>query len=459
MKQLLITNLCYPQVAIMRQGRLCRLVSDSEMGQAGDIYLAKVVRVLPALAVAFLDIGEGKNAILSLLDTSITVGQLLIVQLSRPAHAQKGAIATTAITLSSPYIVYKPQGAGIGVSTKLPKDKGQFFKKHLTDCLKNSSIKGGVVVRTLAQDIDPAVLVAHILYLYECWQGVLTAKSISKTPQRLYRTPLPLAALNDETGITSLLIDDRVMYDEWSAFAEQYLPSIDSVTYHTPSLFDTYHVYTQLNNALNVRVDLPSGAYLVINECEAMTVIDVNTGSLTHSSKNIIYQANLEAVQAVADALILRQIGGLVVVDLINMKNLDDQKAIYQAFQQVLADDTAKVVLAPMSQFGLIELSREHRLSSLSDKYTHDCSACHGVGKVKALPTIALAIVAKLTSLSHTLTAKDELVLRVGERLHAFLANDKAFKSTVVNLPCLCHIKIMADYPDDKHDILQNKRR
>lgn len=459
MKQLLITNLCHPQVAIMRQGRLCRLVSDSETGQAGDVYLAKVVRVLPALAVAFLDIGESKNALLSVSDTPITVGQWLIVQLSRPAHAQKGAIATTIITLSSPYVVYKPQGVGVGVSTKLPKDKGQTFKKYLTDYLKNSPIKGGVVVRTLAQELDPAVLVAHILYLHECWQGILTAKTASKTPKRLYRTPLPLAVLTDETGITSLLIDDRAMYDEWSAFAKQYLSSIDSVTYHMPSLFDTYQVYAQLNNALNARVDLPSGAYLMIDECEAMTVIDVNTGTLTHSSKNIIYQANLEAVQTIAHELILRQIGGLVVVDLIDMKSPDDQQSIYQAFQQALAHDTAKVVLAPMSQFGLIELSRERRLSSLSDKYSHDCPTCHGVGKIKSMPTIALAIIAKLTSLSHTLTAKDELVLRVGERLHAFLANDEAFKNTIVNLPCSCHIKIMADYPDDKHDILQNKRR
>lgn len=456
-KHLLITNLCHPQVAIMQDDRLYRLLSDSEYGQAGDIYLAKVVRVLPALGVAFLDIGEHKNALLSL-KTTVTQGQMLIVQLTCPAYNQKGATAGTAISLSSPYVVYKPNDVGVGVSGKIPKAVATTLKQTVLDIAHELSVKGGFVVRTSAKDVDLSLLKAHVMYLCDVWQGILANKSTIKTPSRLYRTPLALVALSDHADISTVRTDDKAMYDEWADFAKRYLPRLD-VSYHRLSLFDKYDVYTKLQNALDNRVNLPSGAYLVIDECEAMTVIDVNTGTLVSSSCDVIYQVNLEAVQAIADELILRQIGGLVVVDLIDMKNKKQKELIYQSFKDALADDVAKVRLSAMSEFGLIELSRERVSPSFSATYAHHCLACQGTGKVRTLSATRLAIIAKLTSLSTDFHTKDEIVLRVNKKLHDFLLNDEHFQQVSAVLQPVFWLKIMAEYADDKYDILQNKYR
>lgn len=457
-KQLLVTRLGRLQVAVMQGDKLCRLLSDEKFAQAGDVYLAKVVRVLPALSVAFLDIGENKNAILSLPDTPITSGQMLIVQITRPAHAQKGATVTTAISLSSPYVVYKPNGVGVGVSNKLPKPVAQHLKKTLFDALNGSSIQGGVVVRTSAQDINPSHLMTHLEYLHDVWQDISHLKSTLKTPSCLYRPPLPLIALSEHPDIDAIHTDDGAIYDEWQRFARHYLPTL-LVAYHSPSLFDACHVYTQLQNALNRHVALSCGAYLVIDECEAMTVIDVNTGTLTHSSKNIIYQANLEAVQTIASELMLRQIGGLVVVDLIDMKDKRHQDEIYQAFKMALSDDIAQVRLLPMNEFGLISLSREQKLLSFSHKYTTACPSCQATGKVIHLSLIALEIVSKLTSLSHTFHPKDEIVLRLSPPLHARLSHDDAYQAVEAVLRPILTLKIMTNYVPHKYDILQNKHK
>lgn len=457
-KQLLITTPRHPQVAILENGRLCRLLSESEAGQVGDIYWAKVVRVLPALAVAFLDIGEDKNAILSLSDTPITAGQWLIVQLSRPAHANKGAIVSTVITLSLPCVVYKPNGTGVGVSGKLPKPLRQSLHHQVSDIMAKLSIQCSVVVRTSAQQVDETCLHHNIAHLHTLWQGILSAKATAKTPKRLYRTPLPLIALSDHADITDVICDDEATYRYWREFSSVHLPNL-TVHQHAPSIFDIYNVYTQLLQSLDNHVDLPSGAFVIFEECEAMTVADVNTGMLTNSSKNVIYQANLEAIHAIAHELVLRQIGGLVVVDLIDMASDDDKRKIYQKFKELLAQDFAKVSLAPMSQFGLIELSRERQYISFSHQYTHACPTCQGTGKIKTLHLARLTLIAKLTTLITELNAKDDIILRVSVALNASLASDVDFQAMIADFGERLSIKIMTDYPDDKHDILQNKRR
>ncbi|MDO4896884.1 MAG: ribonuclease E/G [Moraxella sp.] len=457
-KHLLITSLCYPQVAVMQGDKLCRLLSDSECGQAGDIYLAKVVRVLPTLGVAFLDIGEQKNVLLSLNKTTVIQGQMLIVQLTCSAHNQKGATVTTAISLSLPYVVYKPYGKGVGVSGKTSKSVATTLKQTALDIAHELSIKGGFVVRTSAKDVDLSLLKAHMAYLSDVWRGILADKSTAKIPSRLYRTPLTLVALSDHADLTAIHTDDGIMYDKWAGFAKRYLPQL-AVFYHRPSLFDKHDVYTKLQNALDSRVNLPLGAYLIIDECEAMTVIDVNTGTLVASSQDIVYQANLEAVKAIAGELMLRQIGGLVVVDLIDMKNKKQKELVYQAFKKALADDIAKVHLSFVNEFGLIELSRERVSPSFSAMYAHHCLACHGTGKIKTLQTMRLAIIAKLTSLSADFHTKDEIVLRISEKLHDFLVNDEHFQQVSAVLGSVFRVKIMAEYADDKYDILQNKYR
>lgn len=450
-----------PTVALLKGDRLCRLFSDSPLGQAGDIYLAKVVRVLPSLSLAFLDIGEPKNAVLSIpKDIPIRLGQTLTVMSTRPALADKGAIATTAISLSSPYVVYKPQGVGVGVSAKIPKPLTHSLKQTAQNIIAELSLVGGVVVRTSAQLLEnDDDLKNHIAHLHATYQDI--CKNPTKNPTRLYRPPLALSIFChdiDLMQIDEILTDDGAIYDDWRGTMGRLLPHLaDKIHLRPVHLFDTHHVHDELHRALSPKVALPSGAYLMIDECEAMTVIDVNTGSLVNSSQDVIYQANLEASKQIAFELMLRQIGGLVVIDFIDMKNVKNQQSIYENLQKYLANDTAKIRLLPFNEFGLIQLSRERKLLSLSHIYSQTCPTCQGKGRTNQGVNV-LAIVAKLTTLAHQeLSPKDDIVLRVSDSLAKILLNSTDFIKIKSVLQEQLSLKIITEYPDDKYDILLNQ--
>lgn len=456
-KQLIVSHICYPQVAILDDGRLCRLLSDKPSAQTGDIYLAKVVRLLPSLMMAFLDIGEPKNAVLTLTkDSQIRQGQYIMVMIGRPAYAQKGATATTAISLSSPYVVYKPDDMGVRISHKIPKNIARHIKHAITAMMKDEHLQGGIIIRTSAQTVDIVTILEHIGKLHQTEQHI--KNHAHKKPCRLYRVPLPLSVFvydTDSKKIDEILIDDKTLYDEWCDFVGQFLPHLtDKIKYRTPSLFDSHDIYAQLCQALSPYVPLSSGATLVIDECEAMTVVDVNTGSLVNSSKNLIYQANLEASQAIAFELKLRQIAGLVVIDFIDMKNTQHQQAVYDNLKKHLADDPAKIRLLPFNEFGLVQLSRERTSLRLSDMYAEPCSACQGDG-ITTQKTSVLAIIAQLTTFAHQhLSSKDEIVLRVSNNLAKILLNSMDFVKIQTTLHEQLSLKIINTYCDDKYDIL-----
>ena len=460
--QIIASCIGCPQVAILTDGKLCRLFSDDPLGQTGDIYLAKVARLLPTLGVAFLDIGEPKKAVLTLPKNSLLYqGQFIVVMITRPAYAQKGATATTNISLISPYIVYKPFGVGVGISSKIPKVFSHNIKQIITNITQELQIQGGVMGRTLAQTLnDKDILKSHISQLYNTWQAIKIPAT--KNPQRLYRPLSLLSILSHDIGvqIDEILIDDGVMYDEWREMIGQFFPHLSGkIHLHTPSLFDDYGIYTQLWSALSPQITLPSGVTLVFDECEAMTVIDVNTGTLVNSSQNLIYQANLEACQAITFELKLRQIGGLVVIDFINMKSLKHKQAVYAELQKCLADDHAKIRLLPFNEFGLVQLSRERTSLSLSDIYSTPCSVCQGVGDTKQKASL-LAIIAKMTTLIHqNLSTKDDIVLRVSKNIAKTLLDSKDFIKIQTVLQERLSLKIINTYSDDKYDILLNRAK
>lgn len=458
MKQLLITTLCHLQIAVMQGDRLCQLLSDSQHAQTGDIYLAKVVRVLPALSVAFLDIGEDKNALMRLGREQVYQGQWLIVQIVRPAYAQKGATATTAISLSSPYVAYKPLGAGVGVSAKLTKEVSQALKECALEVMTQLGMAGGAVIRTRAQGADRALLRVHFEWLKQIWQDILSTKQDLKIPTRLYRTPLLLTALDDHTDITKVSTDDETLYHEWRDFLAHYLPQV-SIHYERGSLFANHHIYTQLQNALTSCVPLSSGAYLVIDVCEAMTVIDVNTGTLTHSSQNLIYETNLQAVLTIASELMLRQIGGLVAIDLIDMKSSHHKDMIYQEFKRVLADDIAKVHLLPINEFGVMMLSRERVSLSFYDKYTATCSTCRGVGKIPTWHVAQLDIVSKLAGMLEKHHPKDDIILQVPKQLYHQLQNNTTYQALSASLQPALRVQVLTEGEANKYSLIQNKHR
>ena len=456
-KQLLITRLCGAQIAIMQGDRLCQLLSEHPSAQAGDVYLAKVVRVVSALSVAFLDISEPNHAVLSLNQHNpITQGQSIIVQISRPAHAQKGAIATTAITLASPYMVYQPRQCGVRVSAKLDKASAKVLHDHATSIMSALAMTGALMIRTLAKDAQPQTNAYHIRHLHEVWQTILSNKACAKAPKRLYRMPLLCQALAQHTEV-SAIYDDGALDKDWGKFLGEYLP--DVALYQQPvGIFNRYNIYTKLKNALSRHLPLPSGAYLVIDECEAMTVIDVNTGTAPNSSANLIYQTNLQAIQTIAQILMLRQIGGLVAIDLIDMKDDRQKHNIYQSFKQELAKDIAKSSVLPINEFGVMMVSRERRFLSLTDEYTQSCPTCQGI----SMPTMSVAcfgIIAELFDLSHDIHPKDTLILRVGADLYECLQTMSDYQVVSQRLAQTLQIKIMPDYDAHHHTLLKNKHR
>lgn len=456
-KQLLLTRLCGAKIAIMQGDKLYRLLSEHELAQAGDVYLAKVLRLVPALSLAFLDIGEAHHAILRLNQhATIRQGQLIIVQITRPAHAQKGAHATTAIALSSPYVVYKPHQSGVRVSTKIPKTSAQRLQSHASDVVSALGMTGGLMVRTLAKTVQKEVLAHHIRHHHQLWQTILSDKARTKAPTRLYRMPLLLQALAEHTDV-SAIYDDGVIDGGWTEFLEAYLPNV-SLHQEPAGIFHRYHVYRQLTSALNRHISLPSGAHLVIDECEAMTVIDVNIGTALSSSRCLIHQTNLQAVHAIAQILILRQIGGLVAIDFIDMTDESQKHKIYQALKDALTQDVAKSSILPINEFGVMMVSRERRCLSLSYEYAHACPACRGV-PTSAVSVACFGIIAELFDLSDDVSPKDTFILQVSPKLHMYLQTMPDYHAISQTLGATLQLNIMQNYDDDHHTLLKNKRR
>lgn len=405
MTQLCIINRCghATQFVVKQSDKICRLFTefDHRPSLIGNVYLGKVSRVLPDLSMAFIDIGQQPLAVLSpIKDLEVYAGQRLLVQVTKGAIGEKGATVSTDIALSSGYLVYRPQHkTAITVSYAISdKSTRSQLKQQLKALYQELALSGTLTARTLSVTADVQTLTHHAKELSRLWQTLLSSKqkTTTKKPICLYQAPSPLLCTLMRYPKALIYTNDQSIGESINAFLMRWLPNFTPAIYD-PNIWQAQELDKAFLTALNTKVDLPSGGYLLIEHTQAMTVIDVNTGSSVASkTSDVIYQTNVQAVNEIAHQLVLRNIGGLIVVDLIDMKDPKQQTAIVNHLKKALASDPAHTAISQMGEFGLIAMTRQRQDDSLIQQMTQICPTCQGAGHTKNPETIALTIIKKL---------------------------------------------------------------
>ena len=367
----------------------------------GNIYLGKVQNVLPGMEAAFVDIGRGRNAVLYAgevsydedvgsdarrIETVLKPGQSVRVQVTKDPLRGKGARLTAQISLPGRFLVYVPEGQMGGISRRLPDRERERLRRIMK---KIRPEEGGVIVRTAAEGAGERELAADLGRLREQWQDIEKKSKRAKAPKALYEEPeLVERVVRDvfsPAEFQQIVIDARDVYDNVLGYFEDVAPELaDRVKFHDGPLplFDAFHVTEQIHKALERKVWLPSGGYVVIDRTEAMTIIDVNTGK--HVGKTNLEQTvtgtNLEAAREIARQLRLRDIGGIIVIDFIDMMLQGNREEVIQTLKEELAHDKTRSQVFDITPLGLLEMTRKKVSAGLVEAFSEPCPTCEGRG-------------------------------------------------------------------------------
>jgi len=429
------------RVAVVANGAVQELHVERscERGLVGNIYLGKVTRVLPGMQSAFVDMGLEKAAFLHVADvwhphvsaeasepqgeansTAVTAspvpttlipiekqifeGQTLLVQVIKDAIGTKGARLTTQISIAGRLLVFLPQDDHIGVSQKIPIELRlnlrQRLQKLVDGAFENGRLGGGFILRTNGEEATDQELREDIAYLRKTWSRIKEA-STRMSPKSLLHQDLNLLqrVLRDLVAETTqtIRIDSIEQYQSLVQFGHEFTPSAVHKLQHYKGerpIFDLYAIDEEVAKALGRRVDLKSGGYLIVDQTEALTTIDVNTGGFVGARNfdETIFKTNLEAAQAIARQLRLRNLGGIVIVDFIDMSPPEHKEAVLAEFRKQLARDRVKTMVGGFSSLGLVEMTRKRTRDSLAHMLCESCPLCEGKGSVKTSRTVAYDI-------------------------------------------------------------------
>lgn len=497
------------RVAVLEDGVLNEIFIErhSKLGSVGNIYLGTVVRVLPGMQAAFIDIGQSRTAFLhvndmqtprqatpnpavdnsldpntatlamttpsyqppphELIENRLYEGQRILVQVIKDQLGTKGARLTTDISLPSRYLVYLPYGEHIGISQRIDGDERERLKSQLGELLYQVNLQGGLIARTAAENIPQNKLEEDIYYLLQLWRMVQARREQTPSNRRfelIYQDlSLPLRAIRDLSGDTTerVTVDNARVYDMLRQFAKEFVPLIYpriQLYQGEQALFDLHRVEDDLKDALNRRVNLKSGGYLIIDQTEAMTTIDVNTGSFVggRSLEDTVYKTNLEATHAIARQLRLRNLGGIIILDFIDMQEQEHRDDVLASLQEQLTRDYAKTNISQVSALGLIEMTRKRTRESLQQQLCEPCPTCGGKGFVKSAETVCLEIFRELMRCARVYNApkKFTVVANAGviDLLETIEADTVAELEYVLGRP----INLASDnrYNQEQYDIL-----
>ena len=371
----------------------------------GNVYLGKVQNVLPGMEAAFVDIGTPKNAVLYRGDVQfdsensgkktqprieqvLKAKQDIISQVSKNPIAHKGARLTQEVSLPGRFVVLIPNSDTYGISKRLPEGERKRLRKIL-DRVKPA--EHGIIVRTAAQDITNEEIERDVSRLVKQWEEISSLADKSSAPSLLYREPeLAFRFIREEFNkdFRGVLIDDQEMYEKVLTYVESLNPALaDRIQFYDQSqekltLFERHHVYEQLRKALDRKVWLPSGGSLIIEHTEALTVIDVNTGKNVGNTnlEETVFQNNLEAAEEVAHQLRLRDVGGIIVIDFVDMERKENRDAVANALREALSRDKTRNQVFDISELGLVEMTRKRIGEGLLESFSVACSDCEGTG-------------------------------------------------------------------------------
>ncbi len=396
------------RVAVIENGMLQELHTERTRarGLVGQIYMGRVVRVLPGMQAAFIDIGLERSAFIHEknlrgdLDQPITSkvheGQALRVQIEKDPIGDKGARLTAQVSLPARYLVFMPDADHIGVSARIEDEAERERLKNLVQ--QEAGDMGGFVIRTAAEGVSEVELLADIRYLKKKWASIQSAtQAAGKVPRLLHEElPLALRACRDliQQDTEVVRIDSSETFQAAKAFCEVAEPEVLNKLQWYPGerpLFDLYSVEEEIRRALGRRVDLKSGGYLIVDQTEAMTTIDVNTGAFVgqRNLEETIFKTNLEAANAIGRQLRLRGLAGIIIVDFIDMVDDEHQAAVLRTLENNLRKDPMRHRISGISELGLVEISRKRVRESLGGQLCEPCITCQGRGRIRTAETVA----------------------------------------------------------------------
>jgi ribonuclease G len=447
------------RVAIVENGAVQELHLERalERGLVGNVYLGRVVRVLPGMQSAFIDIGLERAAFLHVADLHhagpaatpsrdgpatpieklIFEGQSLLVQVIKDPIGTKGARLSSQVSVAGRMLVHLPGDEHIGISQKIGSHElRDQLRKRMVELVgtRETGGGGGFILRTNAEEASDEDLAADIAYLRKTWQTIRN-KAHSLPAGSLLHEDLSLVQrvlrdlTHERTG--TLRIDSRLQFEALQQFGHQFMPSVVTKLEHYTGerpIFDLHNIDAEIKRALERRVDLKSGGYLVIDQTEAMTTIDVNTGAFVGARNfdETIFKTNLEAAGAIARQLRLRNLGGIVIVDFIDMARDEHRTQVIAELKKQLARDRTKTAVGGFTPLGLLELTRKRTRESLAHTLCEPCPACQGRGQVKTARSVCYDILREILREARQFSAKEFRVVAAAEVVEMLLDEESA---------------------------------
>lgn len=435
------------RVAVVENGMLQELHIERgwNRGVIGNIYKGRVQRVMPGMQAAFVDIGLERAAFLHASDVLRTPspaelalvsddvpapvippitellldGQDVIVQVVKDPIGSKGARLTMQLSIPSRYLVLLPNSSVIGVSARIEDETERERLRSIVNDLTSSTRQHGYIVRTNAEEQPADALAEDITYLDRVWRLIEEQTRIARVGARVYEDlSLPLRAVRDlmRMSVEKVKVDSYETSHKLRNFAAQYMPGLaDKIEHYSGvrPIFDLYGVEDEIQRALDKEVPLKSGGYLVIDQTEAMTTVDVNTGSFLgqRNLEETVYRTNLEAAQAVARQLRLRNLGGIIIIDFIDMQDPEHRRQVLRTLEKSLMKDHAKTTVYDFSPLGLVEMTRKRTIESLQRQLSEQCNTCNGRGMLKTAETISYEIYREIVRAVRQFDAERLLVI------------------------------------------------
>ena len=472
------------RVALIENGILQEIHVErhTKRGLVGNIYRGKVSRVLPGMQAAFVDIGLDKAAFLHASDIVIhnevieevnashiqkqdirelvRDGQDIVVQVVKDPIGTKGARLTTDITIPSRYLVFMPSVTHVGVSQRIEDEAERERLKNLVQEFCDDN--GGFILRTAAEGVGKTELQQDAAFLRRLWDKI--QYRLKKRKSNVLYEDLPLArrVLRDFVGteLDRIRIDSKLSFQELFEFTKEYVPELnDKLEYYTGDrpIFDLYDVENEAQRSLERRVELKSGGYLIIDQTEAMTTIDINTGAFVghRNLEETIFNTNTEATQAIARQLRLRNLGGMILIDFIDMIEPDHKRRVLHSLEVATSKDRAKINIHGFTSLGLIEMTRKRTRESIEHILCGECPVCKGRGTVKTVETVCFEIMREIVRVNRAYDA-DKFVVYASPKVAEALMGEESHMLAELELFVSKQIKVQTEtlYNQDKYDVV-----
>jgi len=479
------------RTALVENGSLQEVYIErtQRKGYVGNIFKGKVVRVLPGMQAAFVDIGldragfihaadiapldadgmEDRKAEVADIRSLVREGQALVVQVVKDPIGTKGARLTTHLSVSGRYLVYMPQTRHIGISTRIEEEQErERLKKLVEDSVQSISDKGGqadggFIIRTVAEGVQGDELCADIPFLFRLWEEL--EDKIESLPMRSVvheDLPLFMRTLRDlvKPHIEKVRVDSREVHGKMVEFAEKYAPEVAGKIEHYPGerpLFELYSVEDEIQKALETKVQLKSGGYLIIEQTEAMITVDVNTGAFVghRNLEETIFKTNLEAATSIARQLRLRNLGGIIILDFIDMKDLEHQRQVLRTLEKMMERDHAKTSITGVSELGLVEMTRKRTRESLGQVMCEPCSTCQGRGTLKSAETVCYEVFREILREARAYNNEKFLVLASQTVIERLLDEESSNVADLEEfIDCTIQFQVEGIYSQEQYDII-----